>query len=53
VLRVEASRGGAGSRVLAALAEHITQSYCGRCLVGTTIIPGEQWENWVAQAGRR
>jgi hypothetical protein len=53
MLRVQASPGGKGPRVLAVLAEYITQSYCGRCLVGTTIIPGEQWESWVAQEGRR
>lgn len=53
MLRVQAPQGGKGTRVLAALADHITQSYLGRCLVGTTIIPGEQWESWVAQEGRR
>lgn len=53
MLRVDASQGGQGSRVLAALADHITQTYLGRCLVGTTIIPGDQWDNWVAQEGRR
>lgn len=52
MLRVQAPQGGKGPRVLAALADHITQSYLGRCLVGTTIIPGEQWERWVAQDGR-
>lgn len=53
MLRVQAPKGGQGPRVLAALADHITQSYLGRCLVGTTIIPGENWESWVAQDGRR
>lgn len=53
ILRVEASQGSQGPRILAALADHITQSYLGRCLVGTTIIPGASWESWVAQEGRR
>ena len=53
MLRVQAPRGGHGPRVLAALADHITQSYLGRCLVGTTIIPGDSWESWLAQDGRR
>lgn len=53
MLRVDASQGGQGPRILAALADHITQSFMGRCLVGTTIIPGASWESWVAQEGRR
>jgi hypothetical protein len=52
MLRVQATQGGKGPRMLAALADHITQSYLGRCLVGTTIIPGEEWERWVARDGR-
>lgn len=53
MLRVQAPHGGQGPRVLAALADHITRSYQGRCLVGTTIIPGERWESWVAQEGHQ
>ena len=53
MLRVQAPQGGRGPRVLAALADHITQSYLGRCLVGTTIIPGDSWGSWVARDGRR
>lgn len=34
------------SRVLTTLADRITQRYAGSCLVGTTIIPGREWESW-------
>jgi len=40
------------SHILEVLAEHITQHFSGNCLVGTTIIPGQEWENWIAQDGR-
>jgi hypothetical protein len=40
------------SRILENLADRITQRFAGNCLVGTTIIPGHEWENWIAQDGR-
>ncbi len=36
------------SRILEVLTERITQHFPGNCLVGTTIIPGREWENWLA-----
>lgn len=38
--------------ILETLTDIITQRFAGNCLVGTTIIPSHEWENWVAQEGR-
>lgn len=35
------------SRILEVLAEQITRHFSGDCLVGTTIIPGREWEGWL------
>lgn len=35
------------SRILEVLADQITQHFPGDCLVGTTIIPGREWEGWL------
>lgn len=35
------------SRILEVLANQITQHFAGACLVGTTIIPGREWEGWL------
>lgn len=40
------------SRVLEVLANRITQDFPGDCLVGTTIIPGREWENWLIREHR-
>lgn len=52
VLRVLGTPDRRGSRVLTVLADQITQRYAGTCLVGTTIIPGREWEQWRAHDGR-
>ena len=41
------------SRVLMVLADRITQEYSGTCLVGTTMIPGQEWEYWRSRCGTR
>lgn len=35
------------SRILEVLTDQITQQFVGDCLVGTTIIPGREWEGWL------
>jgi hypothetical protein len=53
VLRVLGAQDGqGGGRVLRVLADQITHRYAGTCLVGTTIIPGREWEQWRAHEGR-
>jgi hypothetical protein len=51
VLRVLGAQDRQVSRVLTILADRITQRYAGTCLVGTTIIPGHEWEQWRSVAG--
>ena len=46
VLRALGTQDPQVSRVLTLLADRITQRYAGSCLVGTTIIPGREWESW-------
>jgi len=41
------------SRVLTLLADRLTQRYSGSCLVGTTIIPGREWESWRSRGDAR
>ena len=53
MLRVLGTRDRQVCRILEVLADHITQRYSGTCLVGTTIIPGREWESWIAQEGLR
>ena len=52
MLRVLGTRDRQVCRILEVLADHITQRYAGTCLVGTTIIPGCDWESWITQEGR-
>jgi hypothetical protein len=40
------------SRILEVLADQITQHFAGDCLVGTTIIPGREWEGWLIREQR-
>jgi hypothetical protein len=40
------------SRILEVLADQITQHFAGDCLVGTTIIPGREWEGWLIREHR-
>lgn len=53
VLRVLGAQDRRVSRILTILADQITQGYSGTCLVGTTIIPGGEWEQWRAHEGRQ
>ncbi len=52
ILRILGAQDRRVCRILEVLADHITQHFAGNCLVGTTIIPGREWENWIAQDGR-
>lgn len=52
MLRILGTQDRQVSHILEVLAEHITQHFSGNCLVGTTIIPGGEWENWIAQDSR-
>ena len=52
MLRVLGTRDRHIGRILEVLARQITQRYAGTCLVGTTIIPGREWESWIVQEGR-
>ncbi|MFN3682015.1 MAG: hypothetical protein ACK4VP_08255 [Nitrospira sp.] len=47
MLRVLGSQDRAVRRIVETLACHITQTFEGHCLVGTTLIPGHEWENWL------
>lgn len=49
MLRVFGDQDQHMSRMLEVLADHITRQFPGDCLVGTTIIPGREWENWLAR----
>jgi hypothetical protein len=52
VLRVLGGQDRRGCQVLTILADQITQHFPGTCLVGTTIIPGREWEQWRAHDGQ-
>jgi len=47
MLRVFGMQDRQMSRILEVLADRITQHFPGNCLVGTTIIPGREWETWL------
>ena len=47
MLRVMGIQDRGMSRILEVLANQITQQFVGDCLVGTTIIPGREWEGWL------
>lgn len=46
VLQVIGNPTKVASRALSHLADAIVRRYSGQCLVGNTIIPGEEWLNW-------
>ncbi len=46
VLRVRGVQDRRAAQVLSLLADLIAQRFSGRCLIGTTIIPGGEWQNW-------
>jgi len=46
VLRVRGVQDRRTGQVLSLLADAITQRFSGQCLVGNTIIPGGEWQNW-------
>jgi len=52
MLRILGTQDRQISHILEVVAEHITRHFSGNCLVGTTIIPGREWESWIAQDGR-
>jgi len=52
MLQVLGTRDRQICRTLEVLADHITQRYAGTCLVGTTIIPGLEWDSWITQEDR-
>ena len=46
VLRVRGAQDRRAGQVLSLLADLIAQRFSGQCLVGNTIIPGGEWQNW-------
>ena len=46
VLRVRGVQDRRICQVFSLLADLIAQRFSGRCLVGNTIIPGGEWQNW-------
>ena len=46
VLQVIGNPTKVASRALSQVADAIVQRYAGQCLVGNTIIPGEEWLSW-------
>ena len=46
LLHVNGSRGAAANRLQSCLSDLIVRRFSGQCLVGNTIIPGEEWSNW-------
>ena len=46
VLRVRGVQDRRICQVFSLLADLIAQRFSGQCLVGNTIIPGEEWQNW-------
>jgi hypothetical protein len=46
LLHVNGSHGAAANRLLSRLSDLIARRFSGQCLVGNTIIPGEEWLNW-------
>jgi len=53
VLQVVGNPSKVTSRVLSHVADAIVQRYAGQCLVGNTIIPGEEWLSWKLLEQRR
>jgi hypothetical protein len=46
VLRVRGVQDRRTGQVLSLLTDLIAQRFSGQCLVGNTIIPGGEWQNW-------
>src|SRR6478735_670556 len=46
LLHVNGSHGTAATRLLSCLSDLIVRRFSGQCLVGNTIIPGEEWLSW-------
>jgi hypothetical protein len=46
LLHVNGSHGAAANRLLSCLSDLIVRRFSGQCLVGNTIIPGEEWSTW-------
>ena len=46
VLRVRGVQDRRICQVFSLLADLIAQRFSGQCLVGNTIIPGGEWQNW-------
>ena len=46
VLQVAGTQGQAVNRVLSCASDLIVRRFSGQCLVGNTIIPGEEWLSW-------
>ena len=53
VLRVRGLQDRRTGQVLSTLADLIAQRFSGQCLVGNTIIPGEEWQNWMSLGQQR
>lgn len=53
VLRVMGPEDRATGKVLGFLADLIAERYTGQCLVGNTIIPGDEWSTWKMLEQRR
>jgi hypothetical protein len=52
MLRILGAQDRQVRHILEVLTEQITRHFAGHCLVGTTIIPGHEWESWVTQDNR-
>jgi hypothetical protein len=52
MLRVFGTQDRLINRILEVLADQITQQFAGDCLIGTTIIPGSEWEGWLIRERR-
>ena len=46
VLKVRGVPDRRTGQVLSLLADLLVQRFSGQCLVGNTIIPGGEWQNW-------
>ncbi|MGH7184252.1 MAG: hypothetical protein ACREJN_20075 [Nitrospiraceae bacterium] len=53
VLRVRGVQDRRTGQVLSILADLIVQRFSGQCLVGNTIIPGGEWQNWKSLGQQR
>lgn len=49
MLKILGSQDRQVRRIVETLACYITQTFEGHCLVGTTLIPGHEWGNWLSK----